>query len=146
MLLRLLIFQRGSRQSPLLSSDSLSAVNSSRQTQRTRQDDNRADLFMTSASICAAMPLNDLLQKSPLTVYYRPPARTVTVGSCLRHWSYLFPSDIPSSLCRALRLQPVSWLPVHSLKSLNGTALLREDLKKNLIGTILRSGTRHKQA
>lgn len=51
-------------------------------------------------------------------------------GSCLGHWSYLFPSDILSSLCSALCLQPVSWLPVHSLKILNGTAQFRIFAKK----------------
>lgn len=45
-------------------------------------------------------------------------------GSCWGHWSYLFPY-ILSSLCSVRSLWPVNRLHVHSLKSLNRTALLK---------------------
>lgn len=45
-----------------------------------------------------------------ITVYYwnrdTPNPSVCMRGSCLGHWSYLFPSDILSSLCSVLCLQP----------------------------------------
>ncbi len=114
---------------PLVVFNSLSSVKSSSQTDQTWQHNNRGDFFVLFETyglpflftIFMKVVSNSLLRR--LGDDSKPPAWTQ--GSCSGLSSYLFSSDILSSLCSVLCLQPVSWLPVHSLKCRNGTVQLR---------------------
>lgn len=106
---------------PLVVFNSLPSVKSSSQTDRTRQHNNTKEFLVLFGAyglpslftIFMKVVSNSLLRRQGATPNPQPVRRDTYAAWDFR--SYLFPSDIISLLCSVPCLQPVSWLPVHSL-------------------------------
>lgn len=119
----------------------------------TWQHNNRKEFFILFTSIWAAISLYNLhgscLWQSITETGATPNPQPARGGIGLGRWLCLFPSDILSSLCSVLCASSQSAGSLSTLLSLQAGqhywAVLEKKKKKNIIGTLPKSGTRHKQ-